>query len=454
MKFDVTVKLQSMASLTGYAKILVEKKDYVQAALITCKVHDMLALSEDELTWLEEKDEGFRDKVAFFKKKNKQIPAIEKIRYMLENYYFNNDSEQKQNVAFALQEYERHYERSQKSIVQLRNDLIHNHVDFNANSFIHCTTSLVNRLYTIPFIQSILLDHFGNKQLVCNYEVERELKTQFGSIGKTGTPSTTPEHIISKNYFENLIDAKQNIFLTLKSLLRSKLESPYLDTTNIEISTVDSTSAYVWLTLPVLTKHPLPPEYTNRRKLYVPTLSILMTPLDFFVYLEFAGFTYYFRVMYYKYLTRQNNLKELLLRMVHDNDDKVYGYPCFRNVHWYVFQNHATLIKNRLAEEGEIAFQASFHKELEQWLHERQDSFCDSVEYSNPISWNVALAGWVYPANSFQNNTLSIQTFFEAIQSNIQQLKPLLKYFSKTKIPFNKDSHKICKQYLKLCETK
>lgn len=438
-------KWDNVAKLVIYAKILIEKRDFMGASLIACKAHDLLALSEQEIDQLRQSDEEF-NKLDLLK--GKDFNAVKRIQFILKKYYtpkgkdLNNSG--MTEIIWGAGEGE-----TRKTISDLRNALIHKHSDFTSPEFKSDTDELVDRLFSLPFVEENLKETYS-KNISCNYEVERDLIREIGIIDQHNEPP-----IISKSYtikneiFEDLLLARKYIFPLLRQLLSKKLQSPYLDCTQIQISKVDSTSAYVWLSIPIKTPE-IPQKLRTRPKMYLPTLSVLMTPLEFLVYIDFGGFSYYYRVKYYNYILNKDRFIELMNNMMtHQDAFFSSDYACLRNVHWYVFQNHIIDIK-MINMDRFNDFYTKFEQKMKGWLEEKREPFHSSVELEKPITWNISLVGWKYPYIVFEDQNISVDQFIQTIQRNVNSLAPVLKYLTTVKKPFKKSKNIICKEYNRL----
>ncbi len=462
---DIEKKLEYVANLVAYAEILRSKGDIIQSSLLACKALEILTLSAEEENWLKENDGRYK---ALYEKKeqiNKHPYATEKLIFMIKNYYFTGQDD------YIYKDIERNIINEQwvnegkgkdavckKSISKLRNDIIHDHFDSNSKDYISDTDSLISKLKNFPFIRNRITGRFGDRKIICDWEVERDLRTEFGMHGNSDMAMTKPSFRIKKNSFENLIEAKKNIFLLLRDILQDEIQSPYVDNEKIQLSNVDSTSAYVWLTIPLKTKKEPPEKYKKRIKLYVPTVSVIMTPLELFVYLEFGGFTYKYKTAYYKYIMNNKHLVRLTTNISYGcSNMRISGIPCYRNVHWYVFQNRIFQLDPDMAKEDLDQFINNFEKELKKLLREKQEQFRITVESNKAISWNIALPGWIYPYNLFQEKKITVSYFAEMVQEHINSLEPVMEYMCRLKNPFKKIEEKeyrikICDTYDHLCQ--
>jgi hypothetical protein len=448
---DINKKFDSVSKIVGYAKILISKKDFVQSSLLLCKAFEILSLSDEEEHWLLTNNPLYQQLEEGKKAKKQKVTGDDKISFMLNHYYLNNFD----NVFISAIIKKTTKSTNEKTIGKLRNNLIHHHVDFRSPLFIKETQLLLDKLLILPFIKDRLEDRYGSiKNITCNYEAERDFKVDLGIHNKSEVAMTSPSDLITPKSFENLIEAKENIFLVLRDILCEYCDSNMLDTENIQVSTVDSTSAYVWLTIPIKTKgNVLPDNFKARVKLYVPTISILMTPKEFWVYLEFAGFTHRYKLEYYNYLLEGNHLKNLIKNMQKtDLCEELEYYPCLRNVHWFVFETNDLNLSKISSEEIDTVV-VNYKNQIKEWLKNKKEDFFKKSEADTlkPISWNIALLGWVYQYENFGKTDITISDFFDRIQKHIETLKPVIRCMRNISDPFNNDRDQLLDRYSQIC---
>ena len=171
--------------------------------------------------------------------------------------------------------------------------------------------------------------------------------------------------------FENLFDLREKLVL-LKNYVSDwlKTEGSILQTDIL--TTIDTTSAYIWM--------PLVPQTfggDDRRSVYDCSVSILATPLDLRIYMDFGGYVRDQRKFYYSFLDSSPEYEAL----VDELKDKA-GIEVF-DVDWYSF------IFNRIR--------------LPNWLDQRELALAKarskinkiSKPENSPITWNRCLHGYV-----------------------------------------------------------
>ncbi|SHO52766.1 hypothetical protein [Desulfopila aestuarii] len=439
-------KIDAVSRLTIYAKVLFDKEDYLRASLVGCKVHDLLALADHEKRELSATD---NDYIALKKSKLRELHASENIQFVvckcLSKTGDNKETQDTLKAIFDGNDYDQHSGK----ISSLRNNLIHNHTDFASSAFKADCGDLVSRLFALPFVQNALHSKYGGN-ISCNYEVERKILAELGIQSKNEKPLFTPDYVITHDIFEDLIQTRKTVFPVLKQELSESIKSEYLDLNDVQISNVDSTSAYVWLSIP-LKSSTLPEKIRIRSKLHLPTLSIALTPAGIWVYVEFGGLSYPYKVAYYEYLLNESNFCEFLESVNRSNvDQDIPNSKKIRNVHWYVFENNSiNLSEINFDEIGN--FHQHFSLMLKKWLNDKESLFCKAVEKNKPLSWNIALTGWEYPHTSFITGThITLRQFATRVRKHIDAFEPLLKYLINLRKPLKKSNKIICNEYRKL----
>jgi hypothetical protein len=162
------------------------------------------------------------------------------------------------------------------------------------------------------------------------------------------------------------------------------------------VSAVNPTSAYVWLAI-------VESEIKSRKKIFGPSISILVTPLDLRVYLDFGGFAYDERLKYYKFL-QKFNAKEI-------NLDKKNLY--IFDIDWYAFFGE----KNKYEEYIVTAEMQEKAKKMQMEIKK--------VDKNVPLSWNKLLIGYIYERESLLDESLS----FKYLWSKVENIIHLYKYF-------------------------
>ena len=135
---------------------------------------------------------------------------------------------------------------------------------------------------------------------------------------------------ISKDKFENLFELRREL-LKLQLYLTKNMDNVGL--TKTILTPVDTTSAYIWM--PFIDSNFLDISSiieTKRNNLVMGSVSILATPMDFRIYIDFGGGDMDFRTSYQKFL-KSKQFKEYIVR--YRNDD--VGLKIF-TTKWYSFK--------------------------------------------------------------------------------------------------------------------
>lgn len=129
--------------------------------------------------------------------------------------------------------------------------------------------------------------------------------------------------------FDNLFTLR-NKLASFKNSTDQWLKENYRSLKTTTLTTIDTSSAYIWL--PIVHKENAPA--TDRPNLATASASILVTPLDFRIYIDFGGLCYDDRKQYFSFIKDGNGAFRTFLN---DLDSEARG--CFRifDVSWYSF---------------------------------------------------------------------------------------------------------------------
>ena len=162
------------------------------------------------------------------------------------------------------------------------------------------------------------------------------------------------------------------------------------------VSAVNPTSAYVWLAI-------VEAESKSRKKIYGSSISILATPLDFRIYLDFGGLAFNDRKRYYKFL-QSFDPSALDIETENLNIFDIDWYAFFGERHYFL--DYA----------GTLAFK------------EKAKESVDLVTKSKkniPLPWNKLLIGYVYEREELSDGKLS----FDEIWIKLKNIIKLYEYF-------------------------
>jgi len=218
--------------------------------------------------------------------------------------------------------------------------------------------------------------------------------------------------------FQELYKLREKIF-SLGSRIKNEIlkvhfkEELYIDI----ISKVDTTSAYVWMSMNLYDE--------KRDKIDSASASILATPLDLRIYFDIGGGGYQVRQDYYKFLK-----SDYFLNFKNNIDqDKLKDIELFDN-NWYCFiVDRAKLTE---LENSDVIKKA-----------EEAEKKLEAYDEDSKITWNRALVGYIIKRGKIS---------FEEIQSKLEIIIKLYYCFERyrqdrlgrEKIPFNYNIENLC----------
>lgn len=197
--------------------------------------------------------------------------------------------------------------------------------------------------------------------------------------------------------FQELYKLREKIF-SLGSRIKNEIlkvhfkNELYIDV----ISKVDTTSAYVWMSMNLYNE--------ERVRIDSASASILATPLDLRIYFDIGGGGYQVRQDYYKFLKSDYflNFKDNI-----DKDD-LKDIELFDN-NWYCFI--VDKVKLRELNKGDIIKKA-----------EKAEKKLEAYDKNSKITWNRALVGYIIKRGEIS---------FEEIQSKLEIIIKLYYCFEK-----------------------
>ncbi|MBT1070695.1 hypothetical protein [Pelotalea chapellei] len=182
---------------------------------------------------------------------------------------------------------------------------------------------------------------------------------------------------ITTTHFENMFELRRamaSLQIELRGWIAEKADFLCTDV----LTTIDTTSAYIWM--------PLVPRRDDLGKIRLgirgASVSILATPLDFRIYLEFGGWAKEERLAYYRFLTSAE------YEDFHSSIGRKPDMMVF-DVDWY---------------------SARFNERpCTGWLEEREQSIADALEKlseasKRPVTWNRMLHGYLIPRDSLKGD--------------------------------------------------
>lgn len=177
--------------------------------------------------------------------------------------------------------------------------------------------------------------------------------------------------ILTLEDFDNLFDMRRKLVL-LKNYLSDWLSKEAVFLQTDVLTTIDTTSAYIWM--PLVSKELVD---QGRRGVYDCSVSILATPLDLRVYMDFGGYTRDQRKTFFDFLDGSPEYEAAIKELLEKPDIEVF------DIDWY------SAIFNRY--------------KLSDWLDQRDQALADARNKiksarkpdSSPITWNRCLHGYV-----------------------------------------------------------
>lgn len=181
--------------------------------------------------------------------------------------------------------------------------------------------------------------------------------------------------------FEPIIESDfENLFLMRKKMLslrgifnKWKLLKKNDLTTDI-VSTIDTTSAYIWMPL---VPHTL--KVAKKQGIYNCAVSILVTPLDFRVYMDFGGYAKDERERYYQFI-ESKEYQDYVNELKGNEKDEMERF----DIDWFCFISDRSKINSQYAISPEKI--ASAKQRLESVIE--------------PITWNRMLHGYIINKNT------------------------------------------------------
>ncbi len=206
--------------------------------------------------------------------------------------------------------------------------------------------------------------------------------------------------------FENLFELRKKMVFLSRTLEKSFKSFSIKRTI---ISPIDTTSAYIWMPFIIENAPQEPNDYeTERKNLIESSLSILATPMDFRIYLDFGGGDYNNRLQYQWFLLSQE-FKEYCATY----SSMHQGISLF-DTKWYSFiTNHCSL---QDIIQDELLFCEKVNSAL---------SFLEkSREKKNVITKNYNLVGYILPASNLSQKDIGVY-FAKTLHLYIEFLKYL-----------------------------
>jgi hypothetical protein len=208
-----------------------------------------------------------------------------------------------------------------------------------------------------------LFEHTADYMVRAIDEIEAK-----GRDKEFGYPSTCPR--IDRKDFDNLFELRRKL-AHLKNYLDEWLprNAEFLHTD--VLTTIDTTSGYIWM--PLVSKR----KETRQSGIYGCSVSILATPLDLRIYMDFGGRAVQERKIFFDFLSESEEYKALAENYKSNNGLEVF------DIDWY-----SSVLQRR---------------QFTKWLEIKETAITEArsklSEYENskdPITWNRLLHGYIF----------------------------------------------------------
>lgn len=243
-----------------------------------------------------------------------------------------------------------------------------------------------------------LYEHTADYMVRAIDEVEFMRKEQ----NLAGEPPNTKIYV---DDFDNLFDLRRKL-VPLKTYLDSWLakDADFLKTDIL--TTIDTTSGYVWM--PLVSRKTTKEE---RVGIYDCSVSLLATPLDLRIYMDFGGNALKQRKHYYDFLEDSSEYSEIQPRMKSSSCLEVF------DIDWY------SAIFNR--------------KSYDLWLNNDKEKSINSArnklslhseKVASPITWNRCLHGYIFSKYDLGSEYIDFPMIKEQLANIIELYKAFQAY--------------------------
>jgi len=211
-------------------------------------------------------------------------------------------------------------------------------------------------------------------------------------------------HRIAAVDFENLFTLREKMVF-LKYYISQWLDENQISLKTDILTIIDTTSGYIWM--------PLVPKNSasdGRASVYECSVSLLATPFDFRIYMDFGGYQREKRKLYYKFLSDSPEYKEVVNRLTNK--------PCLKvfDIDWY--------------------FSKSNERLFSKWLLSKDDDLAKANEKiasarrpeSSPITWNRCLHGYVFSKQDLGDGYIDFSRMENKLQDIIELYCAFLNY--------------------------
>ena len=265
--------------------------------------------------------------------------------------YFSSDKYWKEDVLYRYKKMEKYeIEIEIDNFTRLRNGFVHG---LNDNEIINRIKEIRKFILYVYFSfhtdkpYTELIDPTMNYLLTQDYKIKEITERMIARLEKLDPKNIKNFHGIKYEDFDNLFQMRNSLKFLQKTIVQEVSKVGLVATI---LSPIDTTSAYIWM--PFVDK-----EFTDhknkhktlRNNLLMGSVSILVTPLDFRIYIDFGGGDFEHRLAFQEFIMGKNTM-EYLKRL-----DKYEKYPLkLFDVRWYSFitfqENLSEILKtNRLS---------------------------------------------------------------------------------------------------------
>jgi len=201
--------------------------------------------------------------------------------------------------------------------------------------------------------------------------------------------------------FENLFTLREKLVF-LKYYISKWLDENKISLKTDILTIIDTTSGYIWM--PLVPKNPVADKRASVRECSV---SLLATPFDFRIYMDFGGYLRKERKQYYNFLSDSDEYREIANILKEKPDLKVF------DIDWY--------------------FSKSNERSFSEWLSSKDKDLDNAKEKidsakkpeSSPITWNRCLHGYVFSKQDLADGHID----FSHITCKLQDIIKLYEAF-------------------------
>ncbi len=276
--------------------------------------------------------------------------------------YFSNEKYWKQDVLHCYKKMEKHeIETEIEKFTHLRNDFVHGLDD---NEIINRKNEIRKFILYVyfsfhtdkPYSDAHLINPTIDDLLLQDYKIKEITERMIARLEKSNPKNIKSFYGIKHKDFENLFQMRNSLKF-LQEIILQEVSQAGLKATIL--SPIDTTSAYIWMPFvdKEFTDHKNKHE-TVRDNLLMGSVSILATPLDFRIYIDFGGGDLEYRLAFQEFIIGESTT-EYLKKL-----DKYEKIPLkIFDIRWYSFitgqKNLSEIIeKNDLKHLGSKAIEA------------------------------------------------------------------------------------------------